>query len=112
MGRKKVKLHKIENAATRQITYAKRRDGLIKKVKEISILCDVEVGFVMISENGIGTAVTGVNKYKKYIFFTFALYLYIFFINDLDRSILFIKAKFIDLTRITLKFDIQCSIFE
>nr|XP_017257210.1 PREDICTED: MADS-box transcription factor 8-like isoform X2 [Daucus carota subsp. sativus] len=43
MGRRKVELKKIEDKANRQVTFSKRRPGLIKKAKELSILCDVDV---------------------------------------------------------------------
>lgn len=41
MARKKVKLQWIVNDTARKATYKKRVKGLMKKVKELSILCDV-----------------------------------------------------------------------
>ncbi|XP_039115895.1 agamous-like MADS-box protein AGL80 [Dioscorea cayenensis subsp. rotundata] len=42
MGRAKVKLAWIEKAAPRNVTYKKRKNGLLKKVKDLSTLCDVK----------------------------------------------------------------------
>ncbi|WOL16405.1 hypothetical protein Cni_G25192 [Canna indica] len=42
MPRKKVKLAWIPNNATRRSTMKKRHQGLIKKVHEINVLCDIE----------------------------------------------------------------------
>ncbi|KMZ72068.1 hypothetical protein ZOSMA_16G00320 [Zostera marina] len=42
MARKKVKLVWIQNDAARRATFKKRRKGLIKKVSELSTLCDVK----------------------------------------------------------------------
>ena len=43
MGRGKVVLQRIENKISRQVTFAKRRNGLLKKAYELSVLCDTEV---------------------------------------------------------------------
>ncbi|MQL91129.1 hypothetical protein Taro_023737 [Colocasia esculenta] len=42
MSRKKVKLQWIANDAARRATFKKRRRGLMKKVQELSILCNVK----------------------------------------------------------------------
>ncbi|XP_039128434.1 agamous-like MADS-box protein AGL80 [Dioscorea cayenensis subsp. rotundata] len=42
MARKKVKLAWIPNDSARRATFRKRRKGLMKKLEELSILCDVE----------------------------------------------------------------------
>ncbi|KAL6553580.1 hypothetical protein OROGR_007422 [Orobanche gracilis] len=52
MGRKKLPMRRIENAAARQVTYAKRRDGIVKKAKELSVLCDTDVALIMFSPTG------------------------------------------------------------
>jgi len=52
MGRGKVLLQRIENKISRQVTFAKRRNGLLKKAYELSILCDAEVGLVLFSHAG------------------------------------------------------------
>ncbi|KAL0900350.1 hypothetical protein Bca101_084311 [Brassica carinata] len=46
---KKVKLALVENEYSRAVTLKKRRSGLVKKVKEISILCDVKACLIMFS---------------------------------------------------------------
>ncbi|XP_047257075.1 truncated transcription factor CAULIFLOWER A isoform X7 [Capsicum annuum] len=43
---------RIEDKSCRQVAFCKRRKGLMKKAKELSILCDVDVGAVIISNRG------------------------------------------------------------
>ncbi|XP_062156681.1 MADS-box protein FLOWERING LOCUS C-like [Alnus glutinosa] len=52
MGRKKVVLKRIEDKSSRQVTFSKRRNGLMKKARELSILCDVQVGLIVFSSRG------------------------------------------------------------
>ncbi|KAL5725755.1 hypothetical protein ACHQM5_008866 [Ranunculus cassubicifolius] len=50
MGRGRVQLKRIENKISRQVTFSKRRSGLLKKAHEISVLCDADVALIVISE--------------------------------------------------------------
>nr|GLL35865.1 agamous-like MADS-box protein AGL6 isoform X3 [Ipomoea trifida] len=52
MGRGKVELKRIENPTSRQVTFSKRRNGLLKKAYELSVLCDAEVGLLIFSPTG------------------------------------------------------------
>lgn len=52
MGRGKVELKRIENPTNRQVTFSKRRNGLVKKAFELSILCDAEVALLIFSSSG------------------------------------------------------------
>ncbi|AQL08648.1 MADS14 isoform X2 [Zea mays] len=52
MGRGKVELKRIENKISRQVTFAKRRNGLLKKAYELSLLCDAEVALIIFSGRG------------------------------------------------------------
>ncbi|KQK06172.1 MADS-box transcription factor 4-like isoform X2 [Brachypodium distachyon] len=52
MGRGKIEIKRIENTSNRHVTFAKRRAGLVKKAREISVLCDAEVGVVIFSSAG------------------------------------------------------------
>ncbi|XP_078437087.1 protein VERNALIZATION 1-like [Wolffia australiana] len=52
MGRGKVQLKRIENNINRQVTFSKRRAGLLKKAHEISVLCDAEVALIIFSAKG------------------------------------------------------------
>ena len=49
MGRGKVELRRIENKINRQVTFAKRKNGLLKKAYELSVLCDAEVALIIFS---------------------------------------------------------------
>lgn len=52
MGRGKITISRIENKTTRQVTFAKRRAGLLKKTHELSVLCDAQIGLIIFSSNG------------------------------------------------------------
>ncbi|VAH87437.1 unnamed protein product [Triticum turgidum subsp. durum] len=52
MGRGKVEIRRIENKTTRQVTFTKRRNGLLKKAYELSLLCDAEVALIIFSGGG------------------------------------------------------------
>ncbi|CAM8936584.1 unnamed protein product [Rhodiola kirilowii] len=52
MGRGKVVIRRIDNSTSRQVTFSKRRNGLLKKAKELAILCDAEIGIVVFSSTG------------------------------------------------------------
>ncbi|KAF7138606.1 hypothetical protein RHSIM_Rhsim07G0214000 [Rhododendron simsii] len=49
MGRGKIVIRRIDNTTSRQVTFSKRRNGLLKKAKELGILCDAEVGVIIYS---------------------------------------------------------------
>ncbi|KAM0893229.1 hypothetical protein ACQ4PT_025242 [Festuca glaucescens] len=52
MVRGKVRMRRIENLAHRRVTFCKRREGLLKKARELSVLCDAEVGVIIFSSQG------------------------------------------------------------
>ncbi|OIV99673.1 hypothetical protein TanjilG_17483 [Lupinus angustifolius] len=52
MGRGKIEIKKIENANSRQVTFSKRRSGLLKKAHELAILCDAEIAVIIFSNTG------------------------------------------------------------
>ncbi|CAA3001055.1 truncated transcription factor CAULIFLOWER A-like [Olea europaea var. sylvestris] len=52
MGRGKVQLKRIENKINRQVTFSKRRTGLLKKAHELSVMCDAEVALIIFSNKG------------------------------------------------------------
>nr|CAD1816923.1 unnamed protein product [Ananas comosus var. bracteatus] len=59
MGRVKLKIKKLENSSGRQVTYSKRRAGILKKAKELSILCDIDLVLLMFSPTGKATLCVG-----------------------------------------------------
>ncbi|KAJ7294609.1 hypothetical protein O6H91_Y245200 [Diphasiastrum complanatum] len=52
MGRGKIEIKRIDNATSRQVTFSKRRNGLLKKARELSVLCDAEVAVIIFSSTG------------------------------------------------------------
>lgn len=52
MARGRVQMKRIENPVHRQVTFCKRRAGLLKKAKELSVLCDAEIGLLIFSAHG------------------------------------------------------------
>ncbi|KAI3703212.1 hypothetical protein L1987_73130 [Smallanthus sonchifolius] len=51
MVRGKTQMRRIENATSRQVTFSKRRNGLLKKAFELSVLCDAEVALIIFSQS-------------------------------------------------------------
>ncbi|CAM0948112.1 unnamed protein product [Alopecurus aequalis] len=49
MGRVKLPIKRIENNTNRHVTFSKRRNGLIKKAYELSVLCDIDIALLMFS---------------------------------------------------------------
>jgi MADS-box transcription factor, plant len=52
MVRGKTQLKRIENSTSRQVTFSKRRNGLLKKAHELSVLCSAEVAAIVFSSKG------------------------------------------------------------
>ncbi|KAH6824883.1 hypothetical protein C2S53_013876, partial [Perilla frutescens var. hirtella] len=52
MGRRKLEIKRIEDNNARQMSFTKRRNGLLKKAKELAVLCDVDVAAIVISGRG------------------------------------------------------------
>nr|BAK18559.1 suppressor of overexpression of constans 1-like protein [Eustoma grandiflorum] len=52
MVRGKTQMRRIENATSRQVTFSKRRNGLLKKAFELSVLCDAQVALIIFSPRG------------------------------------------------------------
>uniref|UniRef100_A0A5K1C165 MADS-box domain-containing protein n=1 Tax=Nymphaea colorata TaxID=210225 RepID=A0A5K1C165_9MAGN len=52
MGRGKIVIRRIDNSTSRQVTFSKRRNGLLKKARELAILCDADVGLIIFSSTG------------------------------------------------------------
>ena len=45
-------MKRIENSTSRQVTFSKRRNGILKKAYELSVLCDAEVSVIIFSQKG------------------------------------------------------------
>nr|XP_009399817.1 PREDICTED: MADS-box transcription factor 3-like isoform X1 [Musa acuminata subsp. malaccensis] len=71
MGRGKIEIKRIENTTNRQVTFCKRRNGLLKKAYELSVLCDAEVALVVFSSRGrlyeyaTSSVKESIERYKK-----------------------------------------------
>ncbi|KAL7111583.1 hypothetical protein ACP275_05G098400 [Erythranthe tilingii] len=52
MVRGKTEMKRIENATSRQVTFSKRRSGILKKAFELSVLCDAQVALIIFSPTG------------------------------------------------------------
>ncbi|ETV86807.1 hypothetical protein, variant 1 [Aphanomyces astaci] len=51
MGRKKIKIQRIDDDRNRQVTFAKRKTGIFKKAMELSKLCDCEIALIVFDSN-------------------------------------------------------------
>ena len=78
MGRGKVELKRIENPTSRQVTFSKRRNGLLKKAFELSILCDAEVALVIFSASGKGYQFASHDQLASLSLSLFVIIYYIF----------------------------------
>ncbi|XP_071724507.1 MADS-box protein JOINTLESS [Rutidosis leptorrhynchoides] len=52
MARERIQIKKIDNVTARQVTFSKRRRGLLKKAEELSVLCDADVALIIFSSTG------------------------------------------------------------
>ncbi|XP_071922420.1 MADS-box protein SOC1-like [Coffea arabica] len=73
MVRGKTQIKRIENSTSRQVTFSKRRKGLLKKAFELSVLCDAEVALIVFSPSGklfefsSSSAASTTERYRKCI---------------------------------------------
>ncbi|KAI6182763.1 MADS-box domain-containing protein [Aphelenchoides bicaudatus] len=51
MGRKKIQITKIGDERNRQVTFTKRKFGLMKKAYELSVLCDCEIALIIFNSS-------------------------------------------------------------
>ncbi|KAJ1569904.1 Myocyte-specific enhancer factor 2D [Nowakowskiella sp. JEL0078] len=51
MGRKKIKIQPLQDERNRQVTFLKRKFGLMKKAYELSVLCDCEIALIVFNHN-------------------------------------------------------------
>ncbi len=68
MGRNKIKIEKIKNHRIRQVTFYKRKRGLLKKAMELSLLCDVKVFLCIVDKNEkmmIFSSESNIESFKK-----------------------------------------------
>ncbi|CAA7034737.1 unnamed protein product [Microthlaspi erraticum] len=52
MGRRKLEIKRIENKSSRVTTFCKRRNGLMDKARQLSVLCGSSVAVVIFSSTG------------------------------------------------------------
>nr|XP_028963044.1 LOW QUALITY PROTEIN: MADS-box protein AGL24-like [Malus domestica] len=52
MMREKIKIRKIDCLPARQVNFSKRRRGILKKARELSILCESEAAVIIFSQTG------------------------------------------------------------
>ena len=50
MGRHKIAIQKIQDARGRHVTFNKRKNGLLKKAMELSLLCDCQIALVILEK--------------------------------------------------------------
>ncbi|KAM3269114.1 hypothetical protein P3S67_031078 [Capsicum chacoense] len=52
MGRVRLSMKRLESSSNRQVTYCKRRSGILKKAHELSVLCDIDIILLMFPPSG------------------------------------------------------------
>jgi hypothetical protein len=93
MGRGKIVIRRIDNSTSRQVTFSKRRNGLLKKAKELAILCDAEVGVMIFSSTGklYDFSSTRSDFKISLIYIYIYIYIYIFAVYSTTFLILFFR---------------------
>ncbi|CAD6903240.1 unnamed protein product [Tilletia controversa] len=72
MGRKKIKIARIEDERSRQVTFLKRRNGVMKKAHELAVLTGSDVGLIIFNGQGklsefcSGDMRTLLHRYSQY----------------------------------------------
>ncbi|XP_076465520.1 myocyte-specific enhancer factor 2A-like [Babylonia areolata] len=51
MGRRKIQIVRINDERNRQVTFTKRKFGLMKKAYELSVLCDCEIALIIFTSH-------------------------------------------------------------
>ncbi|TYG73363.1 hypothetical protein ES288_D04G095500v1, partial [Gossypium darwinii] len=59
---KKLKIKRLEDLKARQAKYSKRKTGILKKAKELNILCEVDLALLFSSPSGRPTLFVGKNS--------------------------------------------------
>ncbi|KAL1915484.1 uncharacterized protein VTP21DRAFT_6608 [Calcarisporiella thermophila] len=64
MGRRKIRIERLQDERNRQVTFLKRKYGLMKKAYELSVLCDCEIGLIIFGPNNkvVQYASTNIDK--------------------------------------------------
>lgn len=62
MGRRKIPIKRLESSKARQAKFSKRKQGLLKKAKELAILCEVDLALIMFSPTEKSFAFVGQDK--------------------------------------------------
>jgi len=65
MGRGRISMELIQKEKSRKTTFQKRKNGLMKKVNEFSILCDVDVCVILYAPNFEGQGFTEPETWPK-----------------------------------------------
>lgn len=93
LGRGKIEIKRIENTTNRQVTFCKRRNGLLKKAYELSVLCDAEVALIVFSSRG---------RLYEYANNRYTLILVILHISIFNKSWMVSKDLCVDLSSFSI----------
>lgn len=108
MGRGKIEIKKIENLNSRQVTFSKRRSGLLKKAKELSVLCDAEVAVIIFSSTGKLYEFSNTRYVRVLSFFLFLMNNCLFSSCLAVLSLFFFFQYFNNFYFLRLKFNCYC----
>lgn len=108
MGRGKIEIKKIENLNSRQVTFSKRRSGLLKKAKELSVLCDAEVAVIIFSSTGKLYEFSNTRYVRVLSFFLFLMNNCLFSSCLAVQSLFFFFQYFNNFYFLRLKFNCYC----
>ncbi|KAI8098765.1 uncharacterized protein BX664DRAFT_319549 [Halteromyces radiatus] len=82
MGRRKIKIQPIHDDRNRQVTFLKRKNGLMKKAYELSVLCGCDIALIIFNSNNklVQYSSNDIDKVlMRYTEVNFNIYIYIIY---------------------------------
>ncbi|KAL9820181.1 putative transcription factor MADS-type1 family [Arabidopsis thaliana] len=93
MGRVKIQIKRINDRQQRNIAFAKRKNGLLKKAYELFVLCNVPVALILFSPSGNSSSFMPKRDPKRlYASFLLGLYAHGKFIN-IQRLVMQMRSE-------------------
>ena len=94
MGRKKIQITRIADERNRQVTFTKRKFGLMKKAYELSVLCDCEISVIIFNSHNKLFQYASTDMDKVLLKYTGEIYiLLVLYLMDVNNKELWTSSK-------------------